>query len=216
MKPVRIRTQSHSGLTLLEVCVVIAVVALLAAVLFAMLANTNRRSPRIHCTSNLKQVGLAMRIWANANAGEFPQVSTNASGSFAWVNSPEVFRHFVAMSNELVTPKILVCPADAKRKRVTDFAKFSNANLSYFVALDADETKPNRLLSGDRNITGGTLSNGFLRTLTPQTEAGWTTGLHNNAGNIGLSDGSVQQVTPAGLRKQLQAQDLPVIRLAVP
>jgi len=40
--------------------------------------------------------------------------------------------------------------------------------------------------------------------------------LHNNEGNLGLSDGSVQQVTSTGLLKQLQAQDLPVIRLAIP
>ena len=102
-------------------------------------------------------------MWSNDNECLFPQVSTNSAGSLAWANSPQVFRHFQVMSNELVTPKILLCPLDSKRTKATDFTNFSNANLSYFIALDADESKPHRLLSGDRNLTGGTLSNGFLR-----------------------------------------------------
>ena len=120
------------------------------------------------------------------------------------------------MSNELITPKILVCSQDNNRTAVPDFTKFSNANLSYFIALEADESKSQRLLSGDRNITGGTLSNGFLRTLTSNTLAGWTTDLHNKAGNVGLSDGSVTQTTEKSLQHQLQAGDLNTIRLAIP
>ena len=207
-----------NGLTLVEFLVVIVIIAMFASIILPGLARSKHRgnSPSRACAVNLKQIGLACRLWANDNGDEFPWVSTNAAGSRAFVNSPQVFLHFAAMSNELVTPKILVCPSDTNRTKADDFAHLSNANLSYFVALDADESKAQRLLSGDRNITGGTLSNGFLRVLTPQTDAGWTTALHNNAGNIGLSDGSVQQVIPATLRKQLQAQDLPVIRLAVP
>jgi prepilin-type processing-associated H-X9-DG protein len=72
------------------------------------------------------------------------------------------------------------------------------------------------LLSGDRNITGGTLNNGFLRILKTNTLAGWTTEMHNRAGNIGLADGSVQQVTDRGLQQQLEASALPLIRLAIP
>ena len=214
MKTNRWRT---NGWTLIEILVVIAIMAVLAAVLLpAMHPGHARRSPRLACVNNLKQIGLACRLWSNDNSDEFSWVSTNASGSRALVNSPQVLLHFAAMSNELVTPKVLACPSDTQRINTRNWSEFSNANLSYFVALDADETKPNRLLSGDRNVTGGTLSNGFLRVLTPQTDVGWTTALHNNAGNIGLSDGSVKQVIPATLRKQLQAQDLPVIRLAVP
>ena len=206
-----------NGWTLIEILVVIAIVAVLASVLLpAMHPGHNRSRTRISCVSNLKQIGLSCRLWANDNGGEFPWVSTNAAGSRAFVNSPQVFLHFTALSNELVISKVLVCPNDLQRIKTGNWSELSNSNLSYFIALDADESKPQRLLSGDRNITGGTLSNGFLRVLTPQTDVGWTTALHNNAGNIGLSDGSVQQVTPAGLRKQLQAQDLPVIRLAVP
>ena len=212
----RIKPQRAGGLTVVEVLLVIATVVLVAAVLLPRLERSHPRSSRIGCTSNLKQVGLSFRLWSNDNNDQFPQVSTNSASSLAWANSPQVFRHFQSLSNELVTPKVLVCPLDKKRKQASDFVNFSNANLSYFVALDADESKPQRLLSGDRNITGGTLSNGFLRTVTSNTLAGWTTELHNRAGNVGLSDGSTTQTTEKSLQRQLELGDLPVIRLAIP
>ena len=211
----RAKPQRARGLTVVEVLLVIATVVLVAAVLLPMLAKP-KGSPRIPCVSNLKQVGLAFRLWSNDNNDQFPQVSTNVASSLAWANSPQVFRHFQAMSNELVTPKVLICPSDEKRTKASDFVNFSNANLSYFIALDADESKPQRLLSGDRNITGGTLSNGFLRILTSNTLAGWTTTLHNKSGNLGLSDGSTMQASEKYLHRQLELGDLPTVRLAIP
>ena len=161
---------------------------------------------------------MAFRLYSNDHEDRFPfAVSDELGGTLKFVNSPEVIRHFQSLSNELVTPKVLVCPNDPGRLRASDFlSPLANSNLSYFVGLDGEESKTNRFLSGDRNITGGTLSNGFLRVLPTNTAAGWTTELHTNYGNIGLSDGSVQQVTPTSLRRQLQAHDLPVIRLAIP
>jgi len=195
---------------------ILAAIALVLVVLSSTLARTHTRSSRISCICCLKQVGLANRLWANDYGDQYPFASTNATSSLAFANSPQVFRHYAIMSNELNTPKILVCPADTKRTRATDFVKFSNANVSYFVGLDAIETDPQRFLSGDRNITGGTLSNGFMRFFARTDNAGWTADIHVNAGNVGLADGSVQQMTSPGLQKQLEMQTLPVIRLAIP
>jgi hypothetical protein len=86
---------------------------------------------------------------------------------------------------------------------------------SYFISFDADERDPNGFLSGDRNITGGSPSNGFLRVFTPKSVAGWTAELHNRAGNVGLSDGSVQQVTVQTLQNQVSMQTNN-FRIAVP
>ncbi len=171
---------------------------------------------RIGCVNNLKQLGIAYRLWANDHGDKFPFASTNADGSLAWVNSSEVFRHFQVMSNELVTPKVLVCRADKKRKVATDFLQFSNTNLSYFVGLDAREDAPHSILSGDRNIAGGTFSNGFLRVLSTNSAAEWTKEIHQNQGNIGLGDGSVNRVTTMQLRAQIAATSNAFIRLAVP
>jgi prepilin-type processing-associated H-X9-DG protein len=214
---------SQRGLSLIEVCLVIATVALLAFVFLPTLVRPHARSSKVGCVNCLKQIGLSYRLFANDHDDKYPfAVPTTADGTLEFVKSPQVFRHFQALSNELNTPKILVCPEDTKRQRATDFtlagpSSFNrNANLSYFVGFDADESKPERLLSGDRNITGGTFSNGFLRLLKPATPAGWTSEIHQNAGNIGLADGSVMQTDALALRRQLRTNTLATIRLAIP
>jgi competence protein ComGC len=213
----------RKGLSVVEILVVIAILFVLVAIFLPI--STNERSAtrarRISCVSNLKQVGLAARLYANDHDEQFPWMvstnfnPTNTSGSREFTNSPQVFLHFLAMSNELNTPKILHCPSDEKRERGTNFATLSNRNLSYFISFEADERDPNRFLSGDRNITGGSPSNGFLRVFTPTTMAGWTTELHNLAGNVGLSDGSVQQVNVQRLQNQVSMQTRN-FRIAVP
>lgn len=56
-----------------------------------------------------------------------------------------------------------------------------------------------------------------MRRFTSETEAQWTAEIHNNAGNIGLGDGSVQQVTSKGLNAQIRAMtNVSLIRLAMP
>lgn len=212
----KIRTYRKSGLTIVEVCIVVAALAILASLLMPAVTHCGPSAERMTCVNNLKQIGLSYRLWAGDYGDQYPFASTNATSSLAFANSPQVFRHYAIMSNELNTPKILVCPADTKRTRATDFVKFSNANVSYFVGLDAIETDPQRFLSGDRNITGGTLSNGFMRFLDRTNTAGWTADIHVNAGNVVLADGSVQQMASLGLQQQLQMQTLPVIRLAIP
>lgn len=219
------KTHPKSGLSLMEVVLVIATVATLAMVYLPRLARAHAHSCKLGCVNQLKQIGLADRLWSNDHGDRFPfSASTNAGGTLEFVGSPQVFRHFQVMSNELNTPKILLCPQDTKRKVASpnlageiDFENLSNANISYFVGLDADESKPDCFLGGDRNLTGGFLSNGIFRISTSQSAAGWTPQIHNNAGNILLADGSVQPVTASGLTKHLQSiTNLPTIRLAIP
>lgn len=213
----KIKAQCQSGLSIVEVCIVVAAIALLASLFLPSLQGSKCRPSQFRCINNLKQAALGFLVLANDGDGQFPWASTNAGGTRAFAESLQVFRHFLAASNELVTPKILVCPKDKQRREAWDFSKFSNQNISYFLNIDASTEKPLQFLSGDRNITGGTLSNGFLRLLNPADgNAGWTPELHNNSGNIGLADGSVQQVTPAQLRDELEEQHRSVVRLAIP
>lgn len=212
----KIQLKQNRVLTFVEVCVVVFISALLVSLLFPVFYSPKTPAHRIACTSRLKQVGIAYRIWANDHENRFPFASTNAAGSLPWANSPEVFRHYQVMSNELVTPKVLACSADRGRKATTSFDNFSNANLSYFVGLDAREDAPQSILSGDRNLTGGTLSNGFLRVLSTNSAAEWTKEIHPNGGNIGLADGSARQASSIEVREQLVLQSNSFIRLAVP
>jgi len=215
----RAQQQCH-GLTLVEALLVVATLALLVLVLVPRFARPRTCNHRPNCTSYLKQVGVGFRMYANDHNDKFSfAVPTAEGGSKEFVHTPDVFRHFEVMSNELVDPRILVCPLDPNAQRAANFMGSFNSNtqLSYFIGLDAEEKNPERLLSGDRNITGGTLSNGFLRLLQPTTKAGWSQAIHKNAGNIALADGSVMQTDAAVLRRQLATNStLSVIRLAIP
>jgi competence protein ComGC len=209
------RVRPTAGLTLVEVLIAAAFFVILV-LLFLPAIPHEKRSPRILCTAQIKQVALAYILWANDNDQQFPFASTNAANSRAFVNSPDVFRHYLVISNELVTPQVLACPADKKRKPASTFAGLSNENISYFVGLDANPDQPQSLLSGDRNITGGTLSNRFMLVLSTNTATAWTPELHENAGNVGFSDGSAQQLGSAGLSEQLASIRRPLVRLAIP
>jgi competence protein ComGC len=212
MKP-----RSHSAFTLKEVLVLIVIVAVIAFFLLPAFYTPRTPAPRIACVNNLKQVGLAFRVWAADHSDQFPmEISTNAGGTRELASGPNAFVHFLAISNELSTPKILLCPADSKRKSAANFAELWNDNISYFVGLDALMTNAQMLLSGDRNITNGwRIKKGVLELTTNQT-SGWTPELHVGQGNIGLSDGSVQQVTSSRLREAIKQTGLATNRLAIP
>jgi len=189
-----------------------------------LLSPTTRapaKAARVMCVSNLKQIGLAFRLWSNDNGGSNVMVmSTNAGGTMELNESGLVYRHFLAMSNELGTPKILFCPSDTQRSKATVWTGLSNENVSYFVGLEADETIPQMILSGDRNMTGGVMTNGNLMLCKSGTALGWTTSIHNLNGNVALADGSVQQLSSNGLTAQLQAEmqsvTNAVVRFAMP
>jgi competence protein ComGC len=218
--------QREGGFTLVEILIVVATILLIVFVVLPILTRSSHRGHRhgMSCYNNLRQIGLGFRMYSNDHDDLFPfAVPTASGGTREFTNSPQVFLHFQALSNELVMPRILVCPMDSKRQRASDFLHTTNAssfqsnsNLSYFVSFDADESKPERLLSGDRNITGGVFTNGFMRLLKINSPAGWTKELHEEGGNIGLSDGSVSQTTAPQLQKQLRTNTLQTIRLAIP
>jgi hypothetical protein len=122
------------------------------------------------------------------------------------------------MSNELNSPKILVCPEDLGRSRATAFDQtFSNNNLSYFLGLDADETNPNSLLSGDRNLSTNTTILSGLVTLQNSKQVNWAPGIHEERGNVGLADGSAQQVSTKSIRSMMDDRKIVIpARLLIP
>jgi prepilin-type processing-associated H-X9-DG protein len=215
LKPFR-SCHREQGLTLIEIFVILAVIAALAAVLIPALHVAKVRAQRITCDGNLKGVGLAYRVWEGDHTNLYPmQVSSTNGGTMEFITGTNAWRHFQVMSNELSTPKVLICPAD-DRSSATNFGCLNNSNLSYFVGIDANETNPQLILSGDRNITNGTLVKNGVLDLTTNKAAGWTAELHNGVGNIGLADGSVQQVNILGLRNTVAYTGLATNRLQMP
>ncbi|HEU6449364.1 MAG TPA: prepilin-type N-terminal cleavage/methylation domain-containing protein [Verrucomicrobiae bacterium] len=62
----------RQGFTLIELLVVIAIIAILAAMLLPVLASARRRAWNINCTSNMKQVGSAIQMFADDHDGLLP------------------------------------------------------------------------------------------------------------------------------------------------
>jgi type II secretory pathway pseudopilin PulG len=207
---------TRQGFTLVGLLIIIAVLGILAAMLIPALVSAKGKSKRIQCVNNLKQDGLAFRLWEGDNGDKYPMaVSTNKGGTMEYAEGGNTFRHFQVMSNELNTPKILVCPAD-DRTAAASFARLKNQNVSYFVGLDATDVRPQMLLTGDRNVTNGIAPEHSILKLVPDQPAGWTEALHNRVGNIGLADGSVQQVSIPGLQQMLKHTGDSTNRVALP
>lgn len=218
MKP-RCSTWRNHALTLVEVLVIVSMLAILATILMPGYYASQRKTMRISCVNNLKEISLAAHIWEGNHGDQYPMVvSTTNGGAMEFAMAGNATIVFQVMSNELSTPKSLLCPADADHSLATNFPTgFSAKNISYFINLNAIEANPQMALFGDDNfeIEGIPVNPGLLQ-VPDNASITWSAARHHFAGNIAITDGSVQQFTTYGLQQALQNSRFATNRIMIP
>ena len=98
-----VRRKSRSSapaFTLIELLVVIAIIAILAAMLLPALSSAKESGRRISCLNNLRQLGIAAKIYVDDNQGAYP----SRNGTIRWPN--RLYDNYGRNVN------ILLCPTD--------------------------------------------------------------------------------------------------------
>ena len=204
---------------------VIILVVIIASMLLPVYAAKHRYRISLECRNNVAQIIGGFQLWENDHNGKFPmEISVKNGGTKESAAAGDAVTTFQIMSNELRTPKILICPGDKIHWAATNFNAFTAKNISYFVGLDATPNYPKAYLSGDDNFwfNGGPVKSGILELSVKRPEdwinipLNWDETRADDSGTIGCVDGDVRETYWLPLRNNLYLSGFATNRLIIP
>lgn len=196
--------------TRVELLIVIAAGAMLAAVVWPALGNDAVRAQRAVCANNLHRIGQALASWAADHGELYPWlVYESEGGTRGSIYSDRSYSHFAALSNEVGTPSVFACPSDPSKAMINTFAAFNDRGASYLIS-HPEMIDGRAILSGDPNLRPKAVTTESCpifdraRWMTrPNTNAAWSLNIHVRRGHLLFNDGSVESTDDTRLRSIL-------------
>ncbi|MHC4742124.1 MAG: type II secretion system protein, partial [Planctomycetota bacterium] len=118
--------------TLVELLVVIAIIALLMSILSPALMKAKRLARRMKCTSNLRQINLAVTLYLEDYDDTYPCAQDPVPGKSYWLWMGRGWRSFVEPylgPIDVNNPSVLLCPSDT-----TEENKYESTSYAYSMA----------------------------------------------------------------------------------